>query len=871
MENSATLSTFQNNFSDLKIDILGVRLPKIEIPDSYIEEYGAEDTADTSAFMTRLCREGYKLKVKNKSQEYVDRVKREISIIDEIGFTDYIILVWDVINFCKDKGIPVGKGRGSAAGSLVLYLLDVTDIDPIENNLIFERFISKVRAKSQIVDGIRYIDGSLAPDVDLDICTDRRGEVIDYLGQKYPGRFCKLPTISTLKTKQVVKDTCKIYRALSEDDALSWTKQVEVKYGIPHTITETLQENEKFKEFCNSEEDGFLNCALTLENMMRQKGSHASAFLVSYQELDDFLPCEIDQHGELTSSWDMNYAQQESIKLDLLGLHGVTLVDRIYKACILDDGQLNGSEIKHFMEKCGADFDKFDPNDPEIYEKAHNNPLPYGLFQIGADANFRVFQQVKPMNWEQLSAVIALARPGALAYVDDYCANEHKDLFGNEALQKILAPTHNVPLYQEQLMRIAHEVFGFTLEEAEMLRRIVGKKKVKDMAEWEPKVYQAAENLGLQKGLAEFYWNLLNESANYSFNASHSYSYSYLSALTLYLKYNHPQEFYCECLRMAESKADSQDHVAYIEAELKHFGIKLLPPDFLKSNESFAKEGGDIRFGFSCIKGVSEKSLPNLQAFLGTTKTNKFEVFNAAQQAKLNVGILSALVQAGMLNSVGGNREKLVFEAQLWNLLTPKEQTFCLTTGADYDYDLIQMVRNILDWRTEDDKKVARATRPSTIKKRTEKYREIYKQNASKPDLAAWYYETKLLGYSYSTTLKEVFKNCQHQLTNIKTVKSLEFDGAYFGVYEVVDFFKGKTKASGKRYIKLVLRDENGSMDAMFLGDKYENYLAKGGENPKKGSVVLMQARKDLSGDISWIEKLGIQDNKIYMKLSDIK
>lgn len=870
MESSATHSTFLNNFEDLDIKILGVRLPEIKIPENYIEKYGKKDTADTLAFMKRLCNEGYKRKVENKSKEYVDRVRREIEIIDEIGFTDYIILVWDVINFCNERDIPVGKGRGSAAGSLVLYLLDVTDIDPIQNNLIFERFISKVRAKSQVVDGVRYIDGSLAPDVDLDICTDRRDEVIHYLGEKYPGRFCKLPTISTLKTKQVVKDACKIYRSLSEDDALFWTKQVQVKYGIPHTITETLEENQEFKDFCNEGDDGFLECALTLEKMMRQKGSHASAFLVSYDNLDDFLPCEMDQHGELTSSWDMNYAQKESIKLDLLGLHGVTLVDRIRKSC-LDEGQMSGADIESFVKACGADLEKFDPNDPKIYQVANGRNLPYGLFQIGADANFRVFQQVKPKNWEQLSAVIALARPGALAYVDDYCANKHDDLFNNEALQKILAPTHNVPLYQEQLMRIAHEVFGFTLEEAEMLRRIVGKKKVKEMAEWEPKVYQAAENLGLDKGLAEFYWNLLNESANYSFNASHSYSYSYLSALTLYLKYNHPQEFYCECLKMAENKSDSQEHVAQIEAELKEFGIKLLPPDFLKSSSSFVKEGGDIRYGFSCIKGVSEKSLPNLRAFLDIEKTNKFEVFNAAQQAKLNVGILSALVQAGMLNSVGGNREKLVFEAQLWNLLTPKEQTFCLTTGADYDYDLIQMVRNIKDWTNDDGKKVAAKTRPATIEKRSEKYREIYKQNTEKSGLASWFYETKLLGYSYSTTLKKVFAKAKYPLTNIKTVKSFEFSGGFYGVYEVADFIKGVSKGSGQKYIKLILRDENGTMDAMFFGEKYENYLSKGGDNPKKGSIVSLQARKDDKGDISWIERLSIQDNKIYMKLSDIK
>ena len=491
-------NTFFNDFENLDLSIKGVRLPQIIIPEHYYEKFGIDKDTNNEEFLKILCRNGLSKENLSKDKEYNKRLFYEFSIVQEVGFVDYFLLVWDVINYCRENGIPVGRGRGSAAGSLILYLIGVTGIDPIKNELIFERFISKARAKSQIIDGVRYIDGDLAPDVDLDICTDRREEVITYLKTKYAGKFCKLPTISTLATRQAIKDVSKIFGRFSEEEINIITKLIPVKYGQPASIEESIVESEAFKTFADANGD-IIECAKVLKDMMRQKGSHASAYLIGHDNFAEYLPCELDGNGEIVCSYDMHYAQKETIKLDLLGLHGVTLVANIEKSL-------------------GMDFNNFDPNDPKIYEMSASGDLPYGLFQIGADTNYKVFRKVKPKDWEELSAVIALARPGALSYVDSYCDNIHNDYFGNKELQNILSKTHNVPLYQEQALAIAHKVFFFSLEEAELIRRAVGKKKPEEIAKWKEKIYESGKKNSIRIEICDFYWKLLEESANYSFN-----------------------------------------------------------------------------------------------------------------------------------------------------------------------------------------------------------------------------------------------------------------------------------------------------------------------------------------------------------------
>lgn len=348
---------------------------------------------------------------------------------------------------------------------------------------------------------------------------------------------------------------------------------------------------------------------------------------------------------------------------------------------------------------------------------------------------------------------------------------------------------------------------------------------------------------------------------------SHSASYSFLSALTLYLKYKYPQHFYTECLKMAQNKSDSQEHVAKIQQELNFFGIKLLSPDLIKSKENFSIEGDNIRYGFSSIKGVSEKSLSNLKTFLTTEKTNKFEVFNAAENSKVNVGIVSALIQAGMLNTLSSDREKLVFEAQAWGKLTDNEKTYCMDNGKDHDFDLLTMIANIHAWVKPNGKKVAAKTRLETMRRDCAKYKEIFYQNRQYPSFASWFYETRLLGYSHSTSLKNIFKGKRPSILNVEEIKNAWTKQVIEGVYEVSDTRKG-VSGKGNKYLRIDIQDETGTFSALLVGDKYDTY-AREYPDPVKGDIISIIGKK--GDETVFIDSLVIQNNKIFMKLADIK
>ena len=969
--------SFEEEFEDVDIVCHGVRLPEISISDKQRERYSIPKNITNEKLLKFLCKVGLEKKGVLSDPKYIARARKELELVLELGFCDYFLLVWDVLDFCRENDIAYGPGRGSCVSSLVMYSMGITQIDPVENDLLFERFISRARAKSKTVDGILYIDGSLAPDADLDICTYRRIEVINYLKNKYSGKFCKLPTITTLASRACLKDVGKIAAGISEDELTVATKQIPVKFGKPSSVLEAIEESDKFKEFANQYPDVIDKCNV-LEGLMRQKGSHASAFLISYQPLDDFLPVELDESGEVISLFDMNFAQEESIKMDLLGLDAVSNCDKLIKTLSFD-------------------ISNFDPNDKEIYELSQCLDLPYGLFQLAGTLNWKTFKKIEPRSWGELADVISLSRPGSYLFVDDYIENAENDYWGNKQMKEILSETHGIPIFQEQIILLASKVFGFSLEEGEMLRRTLAKKKSKEVDEWIEKIDKKREELGLPAALVEYFKEIVRLNASYGFNKclhpdtvvnskngprrmkdcsvgdkieffnpktnraeftlikgiyenkkelfivslgsgrfircsmdhkilcadlemrklkdiplgtkiierggvsqlisvnsigifdtldfevedenhnfyandivvsnSHAYAYAYLAALTLYFKFKHPKEFYTECLRMAVNKTDSQEHVNAISAELRFFGIKLLQPDFLKSKMDFTIEGDNIRFGFSSIKGVAAKSLDALQSFLTTEKSNKFEVFNAASESKLNIGIVCALIQAGLLNSVSSDRERLVYEAQVWNLLTEKEQVYCLERGPEYDFDLFFMLKNIENWLNEKGKPLTRKGRIDTIRKNAAKYNDIYKHNKEHPSFAAWWYERKLLGYSYSSSLKNIFLGKRKSLVNIQEIKDSEDNSSIETVVEVVEARKGTSK-NGNKYIKMILSDETGTLTAMMLGDKYEAFSRKESD-PKEGDILFIVGSK--SPDIVWINKMKSQSSKIYLKLADFK
>lgn len=477
-----------------------IRLPKIDISKEQKESVGVSESVSNFDFLLALTRKGFKQKQSKIKKEhwkaYGDRVKYEMSIFDELGFIDYILLVWIVCNKADELGVWRDFGRGSVAGSAVCWFLGISGVDPIDKKLFFERFVSKVRAGKKIINGETYLKGDLLADVDLNLGNGRE-EIVKWLNEIYPNRVSKIINFSTLTTKILLKDVSKIYSEYSEDQAKEVSDLISSKFGVVQEIEDAYKENEKFKKWADDNKD-IVSISQKLSGLLRQTSIHASGYLVSYFELTDIVPLERSKEGDIVSGYDMRQVSNFATKLDLLGLTTNGIIKDVL------------NNIPEKIEEVNLD------NDPIIYDQyQNNNLLPYGLYQISANCAYGVLNKVKPKNIEELSDVNALARPGSLAYVEDYVKGD-KELL-NPLFKSAIGDTKNICLYQEQLMQLAVLV-GFTLDDAEIIRKIVGKKQLEKVKEWKEKIYKKVEEKGFKIEVADAYWKLVNDSASYSFN-----------------------------------------------------------------------------------------------------------------------------------------------------------------------------------------------------------------------------------------------------------------------------------------------------------------------------------------------------------------
>jgi DNA polymerase-3 subunit alpha len=831
----------------------GVRLPQINIEDKYYTKLGIDVGSDNFTFLKALC---YK-NLTTDSADYVDRLEMELSIFKELDFVDYVLLNWDILNFCHENNIPTGPGRGSAAGSLVLFLVGVTKVDPIKYGLFFERFVSRSRAKKIIKDDITYLDGSLLPDVDNDISYDRRSEVIKYIENKHAGKTSKILTLNTLSSKLCIKECGKIVGSFSETEVNEVSDLIPKQFGRVFDLEEAYKQEDRFRVWANNNKDIY-EVACKLQGINKNTGVHPSGIAISYYKIEEVCPVQKTSDGDLVSGYDMNYVAELMVKFDVLGLRTLTVVSEVCK-------------------RLNLDMTKIDLDDPNLYLNFSDLRTPQGLFQIEAETNFKVCRKVRPKNLEQLSAVIAIARPGALDFADQYATYSASGVFQlvHDFFKEELSYTGGIPLYQEQLMKMAVRL-GFTLDESEQLRRIVGKKKVSEMPAWQGKIRQKVTEQNLDPAIGDVLWKVAEDSANYSFNKSHSISYSILAAWTAYLKFNHPQEFFLALLKLSKFEPDSHLEINKISKELVQFDIELLSPDLAKSDFDFSIEGKDIRFGLNSIKGVSEKSLEALRNFRETTTPTKFDIFIAAKQAGINIGLFSSLIQAGTLTSYTNKRSRLVLEAQAFNLLTDKEKRFACNVGPKYDYDVLTIISecaikaNLLD---EKGKPFMGDKRKETFKKKYQEYKKIYDQNKNHEKFANWIFEYKLLGYTPSTRLKNILDQSESGFTDTLEFYSTFKDETVKVVGVIEDVYKGKTKKSNSTFYRFQLKDEVGSISCMFLDGgknaRLTEYIEAGLKIPEKENIVIFVGKK--GDDVLWVDKIGIMDNHIYMKLSDIE
>ena len=866
-------SSFSSNFTRLNLPLHGVRLPSFKIEDRYINDLALPTDISTYDFLRELCLRRFKHLGLDKGKikkVYIDRIKYELEILSELNFVEYILLVWKVVSYCRENDIPLGLGRGSAAGSMVLYLLQITQIDPVKYDLFFERFVSKARAKKKVVDGVTYLDGSLMCDVDIDVCYYRRAEVLRYLEKEFKGSTSKILTLNKLSGKLVMKECGKVVGGKEESEMNIVSALIPKVFGQVMDVKEAYDEVPQFADWCDKNPKVY-NIALKLRNLVKNKGVHPSGILLSYDKMIESCPCELDSSKEPVSSFDMNWVSMFNVKLDVLGLRTVSVV---HECC----------NILRKTQNIDLKPEEIDLDDEFIYQNLFDLKNRHGLFQIEADANYEVCRKVKPKNLEELSAVLALGRPGAMQFIDQFANYTNNGVY--EAIHPffddILKDTGGVALYQEQLMKMANKI-GFTLDEAEILRRIVGKKKVKEVRKWKKKIREkvkenrlSSEWLG-SKGevdVGDVLWKVLEDSANYSFNKSHSISYASLAAITAFLKFKYPKEFFLALLKMTRFEPDPIAEIAKVSRELPKFGIKLLSPNLLKSEMDFSIEGDNLRFGLTSIKGISDKSIKKLENFKSKYST-KFEVFQGAGEAGIGVGILSALIQAGALEGeFSHSRSYIVAEAQLWNLLTPREKTFAFELSEEKKCDLMEIVKYLNQTlKDKNGKPVIKDSRIETIRRNFGPYKQIYDKNRRNEDFANWYYENALLGYTHGKFLRRVSEEYSH-LESVETALGKTDNSRVNFIGTVEDTYSAKSR-KGTPYLRLTIQDETGVCTVMIFTQKNRDNIANcrrdnGGTLPVKKGIVIVKGTK-MDGDTIFADLVRVQDQKIYMKLSEIK
>jgi len=497
------VNNFLSEFKPVVIDIPGVRLPKITIEDSIKKQLKLNLNCTNYDVLRTLIKDGFnKLNLQKGSEEYKkygERIKYELNIVNELGFTDYFLLVWKVINFCKENNIPTGAARGSAAGSVVLNLIGVTNIDPVKHGLYFERFISKARAKKNIVDGIIYFSGELLPDCDLDICYYRRKEVIKYLNNQFDNQTARILTFNTLSSKLAIKEVGKVLGILSEEEMTEITSLIPKIHGTLSSLEEVYKENKQFQEWADKNKKVY-ETSLKLVDLIKNPGNHPSGIMICYDKLENSCPVQLTSDKEIISSYDMDWVSTFSIKLDILGLQSVSV---LYDAC----------------KNLNINYQDINLDDPEIYKNLYDLKYPHGLFQLETQLGTQICQKVKPKNLHELSAVVALNRPGAMQFVDKYANYTNTGTYESihPFFDEILKETGGTCLYQEEGLKMMNKL-GFTLDECEIVRRVIGKKKIEEMAIWKDKIFEKCKQQNLSEEIGKILWKIMDDSKSYSFN-----------------------------------------------------------------------------------------------------------------------------------------------------------------------------------------------------------------------------------------------------------------------------------------------------------------------------------------------------------------
>ena len=625
---------------NVEIEFGVTKLPKYDVPEGY----------DSWSYLNKLCTDGLKERYEdenkpagNTGQTLRERLDYELGVIRTMGYVDYFLIVWDFINYAKENGIPVGPGRGSAAGSIVAYCLKITNIDPIRYNLLFERFLNPERVSM--------------PDIDVDFCFERRQEVIDYVGRKYGAdKVVQIVTFGTMAAKGVIRDVGRVMD-LPYAFVDSIAKMIPNELNI--TIDRALEMNPEFRNLYNSDEQvkHLIDMCRRLEGLPRHTSMHAAGVVICQKSADEFVPLSRGSDGSITTQFTMTTLEELGLlKMDFLGLRTLTVIKDAVDMIEKDTG-------------VHIDVDHIDYDDKKVLDSIGTGRTD-GVFQLESAGMKSFMKELRPQNLEDVIAGISLYRPGPMDFIPKYIKgkNNSADItYACPELEHILAPTYGCIVYQEQVMQIVRDLGGYTLGRSDLVRRAMSKKKQyvmeKERANF---IYGNAEegvpgciSRGISEDVAGQIYDTMMDFAKYAFNKSHAACYAVVSYQTAYLKYYYPVEFMAALLT---SVIDNPKKVAEYILVCRNMGISILPPDINEGESGFSVSGGSIRYALTAIKGVG---WPVIEAVVNErrergTFTNLKDFITRIADKDVNKRAIENFIKAGALDSLGGTRKQFM-------------------------------------------------------------------------------------------------------------------------------------------------------------------------------------------------------------------
>lgn len=613
------------------------KVPRFDVPEGY----------DAFSYLKELCQKGLEKRYNPVTSELQERLDFELNTIKNMGYVDYFLIVWDFIRYGKDNGIAVGPGRGSAAGSIVSYCLEITNIDPIKYSLLFERFLNPERVTM--------------PDIDIDFCYERRQEVIDYVVRKYgKEKVVQIVTFGTMAAKMCIRD---VGRAMdmpySLCDKVAKAIPNEPGKNVPMSLAQAMEGSKEIIAMYDEDPQikRLIDMALKLEGLPRHSSMHAAGVVIGRESIDEYVPLSRGSEDAITTQYNMTTIEELGLlKMDFLGLRTLTVIQ---------------NAIKHIKDNHGIDIDieKIDFNDKEVYDMISAGKTE-GVFQLESGGMKNFMKELKPSNIEDVIAGVSLYRPGPMDFIPLYIkGKENPDAvtYDHPALEKILAPTYGCIVYQEQVMQIVMELAGYTLGRSDLVRRAMSKKKADVMMkERQNFVYgNEAEGVpgcisrGISEEIANKVFDEMTDFAKYAFNKSHAAAYAVVAYQTAYLKCHYPVEFMAALI--SSVKENSGKVSAYIQT-CRAMGIKILPPDINLGRGDFSVDGDCIRYGLSAVKSVGDGVTDIIREEIDTNGpfTGLDDFVKRLSNKEANKRTIESFIGAGAFDSFGYNRRQMM-------------------------------------------------------------------------------------------------------------------------------------------------------------------------------------------------------------------